>query len=119
MLIVPILALSGHCAGPSEWKLASALVHSVCPSAASGLMVRPGGRVRMAVLISEGEEARLSNCWALRSTSRPEGEAGKSLLHTLRWADRWTKLQLSGRGPDRSEPRGSWSTAGRCRWSGC
>ena len=41
---VPILALSGQFAGPSEPKLASASVQLLWPSAASGLIVRPGGQ---------------------------------------------------------------------------
>ena len=54
---VPILELSGQLAGPSESKLAWASVQSLWPSAASGLIVKPGGRVTVADLISEGEAA--------------------------------------------------------------
>ena len=39
--IVPILAVSGQLAGPSEPKLASASLQAFWPSAASGLIVRP------------------------------------------------------------------------------
>ena len=42
---VPIFALSGQAAGASEAKLAWASVQALWPSAASGLIVRPGGSV--------------------------------------------------------------------------
>ena len=52
---VPIFALSGQCAGPSVPKLASASVQARWPSAASGLIVKPSGRVTAAERISDGE----------------------------------------------------------------
>ena len=70
---MPILALSGHSAGPSELKLACASVHIVCPSAASGLTVRPSGRVTTAFFISDGDAAKPKNCGALNSIFRPDG----------------------------------------------
>ena len=50
----------------------------VCPSAASGLMVKPGGSSRSPILISEGEAAKPWNCGALISTLRPEAESVSS-----------------------------------------
>ena len=74
-LIVPILELSGHSAGPSEPKLASLSRQALWPSAASGLIVSPGGSVTIADLICEGEAANPSNCLALRLMSSPEAES--------------------------------------------
>ena len=72
---VPILALSGQSAGPSEPKFAWASVHVVWPSAASGLIVKPSGRVDDRCSSSEGEAAKPRNWGALSSRSRPDGES--------------------------------------------
>ena len=72
---VPIFELSGHSAGPSVSKLASSSEQAVCPSAASGLIVKPGGRVTVADLTSEGELAKPRNCGALSSRFSPEAES--------------------------------------------
>ena len=55
--VVPILALSGQLAGPSLSKLASASLQALWPSAASGLIVRPGGSRTVELRISAGETA--------------------------------------------------------------
>ena len=73
---VPILELSGHSAGPSEPKLAWASVQAVWPSAASGLIVKPAGRVTVADLISEGEAAKLRNWGALELDVQSRGRVG-------------------------------------------
>ncbi len=75
-LRVPILELSGQFAGPSEPKLACASVQAVCPSAASGLIVSPSGRVTIADLICEGETANPSNCCALQIKVEARGRVG-------------------------------------------
>ena len=62
-------------AGPSLSKLAWASGQAVCPSAASGLIVNPGGRVTVADLSSEGELAKPRNCGALSSRFSPEAES--------------------------------------------
>jgi hypothetical protein len=54
---VPIFALSGQAEGPSTPNLASASVQALCPSAASGLIVRPSGSVRIAERMFDGEAA--------------------------------------------------------------
>ena len=74
------LGLIGTLAGPSEPKLAWASVQAVCPSAASGLIVKPSGRVTDADLISEGEAAKPRNWGALNSTLSPEGESVSAVV---------------------------------------
>ena len=58
-MIVPILALSGQCAGASVPSAASASLQALWPSAASGLIVNPCGRLSMTVRTCEGEAALL------------------------------------------------------------
>jgi hypothetical protein len=72
---VPIFEVSGHCAGPSLSKLASASRQAVWPSAASGLIVKPGGKVTLLDFSCEGELAMPRNCGASIWRSRPEGES--------------------------------------------
>ena len=60
MAMVPIFGLSGQCAGPSELKFACASVHALCPSAASGLTVKPGGRVTTDACKADGVAANPS-----------------------------------------------------------
>src|ERR1700709_838690 len=83
---VPILALSGHSAGPSTPKPAWASVQALCPSAASGLIVSPWGRVRTEARISDGEAAKPWVWGAPISSSRPEGESASELVRRA-----WTK----------------------------
>src|ERR1700753_2715983 len=73
MAKVPIFDWSGQLAGPSEPKLAWASEQAVWPSAASGLMVRPGGRVTVADFSSEGEAAKHKNAGALSLMLSPDG----------------------------------------------
>ena len=61
--IVPILALSGQFAGPSAPKFAWASVQAVWPSAASGLIVSPGGSVTTAEWSSEGVGCKAEGLW--------------------------------------------------------
>src|ERR1700720_2762357 len=70
---LPIFELSGQPAGPSESKFAWASLQALWPSAASGLIVKPGGRVTIADLISEGVVAKPSNWGVLSSRFKPEG----------------------------------------------
>ena len=81
---MPILELSGQLAGPSEPKLAWASVQSLCPSAASGLIVNPAGRVTTDDFISEGEADKPSKMGDLSSRLRPDG-ASVSLVVALAW----------------------------------
>ena len=59
---VPIFELSGQSAGASVPKLAWASVQALWPSAASGLIVRPGGKVTIADSDLRGEAAKPRNC---------------------------------------------------------
>ena len=61
----PIFELSGHCAGASLPKFASASVQAVWPSAASGLIETPSGRTTSAERMLDGVGALLSG-WAAR-----------------------------------------------------
>ena len=107
-------------------------MQSLCPSAASGLIVKPGGRVTIDDLISEGEAAKPSNCGALSSMLRPEGES-VSVVVGLAWR---TGLKVSSSQPVDRRVAGlrfggvfgvlvgldfevRWSAARPCRWSGC
>src|SRR4051812_19593928 len=58
---VPILELSGQATGASLAKLPRASGQAVWPSAASGLIVRPGGSVTFAVRSCEGDGERPKN----------------------------------------------------------
>src|SRR5664279_1551818 len=79
---VPILELLGQADGPSEPKLACASLQALWPSAASGLMVKPDGKVTIDDLISDGEAEKPSNMGVLSSMFRPEG-ASVSLVVAL------------------------------------
>jgi hypothetical protein len=71
---VPTLANSGHCASSSVPNLASASRQAVLPSAAFGLIVKPGGSVIVLSLISDGEgTVGLCVCGTVRSMSSPDG----------------------------------------------
>ena len=57
-------------------KLAWASVQAVCPSAASGLIVKPSGRVTVAALISEGEAARAEELGSAQLDVEARGRVG-------------------------------------------
>ena len=77
---MPIFALSGQFAGPSDPKFASASVQARWPSAASGLIVRPSGRVTIDARSSDGVVARLSACGLARVMSRPDAESASFVV---------------------------------------
>src|SRR5690349_12088469 len=70
---VPTLANSGHCAASLLPSRASASEHDVLPSAAFGLIEKPGGRVTVVDRISDGDGVDGSWNWGTSSfTSSPE-----------------------------------------------
>ena len=90
-MIVPILALSGQCAGASVPRPASASEQADWPSAASGLIVSPSGRLTMTDRTCDGEAALLCGWGALTIRSIPEGESA-SVGRQLRLRDRFEGL---------------------------
>ena len=74
--IVPILALSGHSPGASVSKFACASLQAVCPSAASGLIVSPGGRVTITDFACEGDGVKPSVWGTLKLRFSPEAAVG-------------------------------------------
>ena len=77
---VPIFELSGQAAGAGLSKFASASGQAVCPSAASGLIEIPSGRISEPERRDEGELARPRNWVALSCISSPEGLSVRSLV---------------------------------------
>ena len=76
---MPIFELSGQAPGRSVPKPAWASLQAVWPSAASGLIVRPGGRVSTAERSVDGEEAVPSRNWSAFSwMSMPDGESASA-----------------------------------------
>ena len=70
--IVPILALSGHSPGPSLLKFACGSLQAVCPSAASGLIVSPAGRLTITDFACEGDGVKPSVWGTLKLRFSPE-----------------------------------------------
>src|ERR1044072_3199415 len=71
---VPTLERSGHCASWTVPKAASSSVQAVLPSAALGLIEKPGGKITVVALIEDGAGVLgLCVCGTLRLTSRPGG----------------------------------------------
>ena len=71
---LPTLEKSGQWASSSVPNCASASVQAVLPSAAPGLIEKPGGRVTVVALSSVGEGIVALTCWGTaRLTSIPEG----------------------------------------------
>src|ERR1044072_8024807 len=69
---VPTLECSGHCASWTVPKAASSSVQAVLPSAALGLIEKPGGKITVVALIEGGAGVLgLCVCGTLRLTSRP------------------------------------------------
>ena len=68
------LRLSGHSPGPSLPKFAWASVHIVCPSAASGLIVNPSGRVTITALASRRRGGEPERLWHVE----PQVEPGRA-----------------------------------------
>jgi hypothetical protein len=71
--------------------LAWASVQALCPSAASGLMVTPGGRLTVTFLSCEGVGFLPSGCGTLKVRSSPEAESASPVV---RFAER-TGLKLA------------------------
>ncbi len=55
-------------------------MQAVCPSAASGLIVKPGANVTEADLISDGESASPRNWGALSSMFNPDAESASFVV---------------------------------------
>src|SRR4051812_47215003 len=77
---VPIFDRSGHSDGPSLPKWAAASLHADWPSAASGLIVSPAGRLRATALSDEGVGVNPSVWGTLNPTSSPEAESAASVV---------------------------------------
>ena len=61
-------------------KFACASVQAVCPSAASGLIVRPGGRVTNTALASDGDGVKPKVCGILKPRFSPDAESASSVV---------------------------------------
>src|SRR3954452_18005018 len=83
MPIVPTLALSGQFDGPSESKFACASVQALWPSAASGLIVTPGGRVTVTPRSSDWEGFSPSGCGTSNLRLSPEAESASSVVRVV------------------------------------
>src|SRR3954452_25013909 len=77
---VPIFDRSGNSDGPSLPKCAAASLHADWPSAASGLIVSPGGSLRATALSEDGVGVKPSVWGTLKPTSRPEAESPASVV---------------------------------------
>ena len=78
--IGPDLRVVGAFAGPSEPKFASSSVQARWPSAASGLIVSPSGRVTIADSHSDGVVARPSVLGIGSVMSSPEAESASVVV---------------------------------------